>query len=355
MFDSEEVHELRTLNNFANQEYENHQIARSPLLHLDIDCIKQFSLDYMHLVCLGVVKRILSFLTGGPLESRLSARQKGDISAKLLEFNGLMPSEFARQPRSLSELDRWKATEFRQFLLYTGPIVLRGVVSSDIYSHFMVLSIAISIMLDANSEKREAHIDYAQNLLAYFVSKSKDIYGDTFTVYNVHNILHLHEDVRYFKCSLNEISAFPFENHLQKIKKLVKNAKNPIAQVTKRLDGIARTQPRHANQKHSVSHISTRKKDRCFMLENGKISFLQEKRPNGELVFGVIGQQHLSNFYTSPCESKLLHVFFVRDTVVDTRSRMKVLRTVDISRKVVCLPYKDGIVISPLLHGVEHH
>ena len=32
-----------------------------------------------------------------------------------------MPSEFTRQLKCLSEVDRWKAMEFRQFLFYTRP------------------------------------------------------------------------------------------------------------------------------------------------------------------------------------------------------------------------------------------
>ena len=29
-----------------------------------------------------------------------------------------MPSEISHQPRSLTEIERWEATEFRQFVLY---------------------------------------------------------------------------------------------------------------------------------------------------------------------------------------------------------------------------------------------
>ncbi len=76
----------------------------------------------MHLVCLGVVRRMLHYMKGGPKTCIPSFQQRSEISDKLKALNGELPSEFARQPRSLLELDRWKATELRQFLLYTGPV-----------------------------------------------------------------------------------------------------------------------------------------------------------------------------------------------------------------------------------------
>lgn len=125
----------------------NHQKDLSPLIQLGIDCVNQFPLDYMHLVCLGVVKRILMFIMKGPNICRLSQNLIRQISTRLCLHNGQMPSEFNRQPRPLSDLCHWKSTEFRQFILYHGPIVLRGIVDSAFYEHFLLLHVAISILL----------------------------------------------------------------------------------------------------------------------------------------------------------------------------------------------------------------
>ena len=37
-------------------------------------------------------------------------------------------------------------------------------------------------------------MNFAKNLLSYFVAKAKRIYGDSFTVYNIHSLLHLADD-----------------------------------------------------------------------------------------------------------------------------------------------------------------
>lgn len=95
------MHTLRTDEKFQNFEYKDHQLNRSPLLEIVIECIKGFLLDYMHFVCLGVVKRILMFLKQGPGECRLSQQQLNLLSSNLKKLNGNMPREFPRQPRAL--------------------------------------------------------------------------------------------------------------------------------------------------------------------------------------------------------------------------------------------------------------
>ena len=108
----------------------------SPLAKItEANLISTFVIDYMHLVCLRVVRNILNYLKKGPV-GKISALQLREISDRLIMLNGKMPSECARQARSLYELHRWKATQFRQFLLYTGHIDLRRIVSKELFQHF---------------------------------------------------------------------------------------------------------------------------------------------------------------------------------------------------------------------------
>ena len=218
---------------FNNFGYPNHQKDQTPLVEAGISCIKAFALDYMHLVCLGVVRRLIRFLKSGK-KGRISMQQRTHLSNLHGALNGCLPTEFARQPRQVNDVDRWKATEFCFFLLYTGPVVLKRVLSNEQYKHFLSSSIAISILLTDNIDIRSQYINYARKLINYFVSKSPSLYGECFVVYNVHNLLHLVDDVEHHKCSINDICCFPYENHMQRLKKEVRNAKSPIIQVCER-------------------------------------------------------------------------------------------------------------------------
>ena len=76
-----------------------------------------------------------------------------------------MPKEFSIKPRSLNDIHFWKATEFQQFVLYVGPIVLKDAVPNSIYNHFIKLSYSISILLLNDENKRNHYLDYAQKLI----------------------------------------------------------------------------------------------------------------------------------------------------------------------------------------------
>ncbi|KAF0749123.1 Uncharacterized protein FWK35_00016978 [Aphis craccivora] len=54
------------------------------------------------------------------------------ISTEQVNFQPHFLSEFSRLPRSLDVLEYWKATEYCTFLLYTGPILLKGRIKSSL-------------------------------------------------------------------------------------------------------------------------------------------------------------------------------------------------------------------------------
>lgn len=65
-------------------------------------------------------------------------------------------------------------------------------------------------------------ITYAKSLLEYFVDHYKEISGEEYVSYYVHNLIHIVEDVEFLG-PLDKFSAFRFENYLYQLKKTVKN------------------------------------------------------------------------------------------------------------------------------------
>ena len=166
----------------------------------------------------------------GSREVKLSAGQVEEISNRLTGLKPFVPSFFACKPRGMAEIDRWKAIEYRQFLVYTGQIVLSGILRPDLYDHFLCLSIASSTLLCPRLAL--LHRPYAKQLMEYFVEQGKVLYGNEFQVYNVHSMIHLADEVQEYG-SLDACSAFPFENYMQELCSVWKEPYCADSQTTK--------------------------------------------------------------------------------------------------------------------------
>jgi len=134
------------------------------------------SLDYIHILLLGGTKRLLcnrryGWIFGKP-PHKLSAKNVitnlTDITNFLFKLRKYIPCKFSRKTRSIVEYKRYKATEFRLFLLYTGPIVLRQVLPSKVYNNFITLSLASTILISNCHSKYEHFISYAHELINSF-------------------------------------------------------------------------------------------------------------------------------------------------------------------------------------------
>ena len=72
-------------------------------------------------------------------------------------------------------IDRWKATEFRLFLLYTVFFSLIDILPQDLYDHFMQYFVALTILV--SQRLSQEYLGYASDLLRSFVQHHHIIYG----------------------------------------------------------------------------------------------------------------------------------------------------------------------------------
>ena len=122
---TELAHQVREFNSLTDEDH----VAKSPCFVCKIGLVTEFPTDEMHLVYLGVMRRFITFWLQGPIEwkCRLPGQSVCMISDQLLGAQRYMCSEFVRTLCLVSEVDRWKATEFRSLLLYVGPIIFVSV------------------------------------------------------------------------------------------------------------------------------------------------------------------------------------------------------------------------------------
>ena len=220
-----------TDDNFKSKSNPMHHAGTSILESIGVKMVTQFPNDYMDLVLLGTMKKLLTYWVKGPSTSKLDIYTLKQFDNFLLSFNQFICKEFQRKHRSTLELAYWKATEFRLFLLYTGPIFLKFFLCEEIYKHFLALHFAIRILCSKKMYKSLSN--YAHSLLCFFVETGNDIY-EHFVVFNIHNLMHLAKDSLNFG-PLDNFSAFKFENYLQKVKKIPIRTNGKFEQLVNRV------------------------------------------------------------------------------------------------------------------------
>ncbi|XP_041917180.1 uncharacterized protein LOC121681489 [Alosa sapidissima] len=226
---------LRSDEDFALMSDTDHHLHPSPLTGIVL-MVTQFPIDYMHLCCLGVTRKLILFwMKGKNLATRQPSRVITAISSKLIARRPHIPTEFARKPRELAEIDRWKATELRQFMVYSGPVVLKHILPREIFENFLLFSVGVFLLLSPNLSA--PMIDFANRVLTAFVKNFGDLYGEGEIVFTIHQVIHLTDVYRQFG-ALDRVSSFPYENFLGKIKKMLRKPHQPLQQVVKRLSEV---------------------------------------------------------------------------------------------------------------------
>ncbi|XP_067204162.1 uncharacterized protein [Linepithema humile] len=337
----------RTDLSFRLEENPEHHICKTPLITIPtIDMIFHFVLDFMHLCCLGVMKKLLlDYWIQSNSNVKLGVQGRLEISRRLLALQSQIPVEFQRTTRSLVDILKWKATEFRFFLLYSGPVILKGILPKLLYRHFLLFHAACRILCS-----KELALKYnakAKTYLRIFVLTARNFYGSASQILNMHNLIHLADDAKNLSCSLSEITAFPFENAIKKIKQKIRSGKHPLAQLCHRyselwsIDSVKKNPPptitiekfgrilssgdvlvKKLKWKNVV--LSTKEPNNTILLHNDKVVKITDmyipsmKEINDIIIVGRL-MKIKSSMYAYPFSSKKLKQW----EIVDNEERSK--------------------------------
>ncbi|XP_067204066.1 uncharacterized protein [Linepithema humile] len=243
-------HVKRTDENYNfRTDTDHHKDMKSPLEDLNIRMVTRVPFEYMHSICLGIMKKCIEAWVLGKFGCKNGKLRAADIEAIdvcLKELDNTCPGNFTRRPRALSEFQQYKATEFRHLLLYAGSVVLYGILDDNYYLHFMLLHVAMRLL--TMPTRSDNDLKLAEDCLKLFVDKAVNLYGSLFMSYNTHCLLHIVDDVRELG-PLDDYSAFPYENNMLFFQKYVRNQHRPLQQFALRL------------MERNVQHVSTKRSD----------------------------------------------------------------------------------------------
>jgi len=235
----DDIAEERTNESFLNRCNEEHHVGISPLLQISgIGLVSDVPLAYMHLCCLGIMKKILHCVVRGskvpnvcgPI--RLSKDQILLVNKRMKIISKWLCSDFARVPCNLNEYHTFKATELRQIMLYTGPFLFKHIMSLPAYNNFIIFNIVMRIL--SCTKTVYSQNEYAQSLAIYFVKTFGHVFGRGNVSYNVHSFIHLPKDAKKYGV-VDNFSSFRYENYLQHIKKILQPGPSPLVQLYNRI------------------------------------------------------------------------------------------------------------------------
>ena len=197
-------------------------------LIFDIPC------EYMHLVCLGVGRRMLELtFKVGETRERITKR-KLSLPTTFNEMIKLIqvPREWSRRCRNL-DLSVMKAAELRNVILFFFPIVLECIPDNypkekKVWLHlvFMIRACVIS-----NDEFRNVDEDHVKSACTKFYQLYEQVYGQKNCTYSIHVVGSHLPQIRGNR-PLTFKSAFKFESFYSEMKNLFQpGTVSPLKQI----------------------------------------------------------------------------------------------------------------------------
>ena len=164
----------------------------SPMMDFQIyfNMVWSFPLEYMHGVLIGPFEQLWNTWLKKDIISALDIR---NINQHLALTKPI--AEIHRLPRNLCKKSKWKASEWKSWLLFFSFSCLKNYLSANYLEYFTLLVNTIFILLKTKiteDELRRCDCDMIQ-----FVGEFEILYGEEAMTFNVHCLLHIVQSVRY--------------------------------------------------------------------------------------------------------------------------------------------------------------
>lgn len=270
------------------------------------------------------------------------------INERLLNIKP--PQKIYRSPRSLNDRRKWKAAEWRSWLLFYSFPCLEGIFKSELLESFLLFIRSIHILLQptiSENNLKACEIDLIQ-----FVGECQVYYGKAAITFNIHSALHVCHSVLQVG-PLWATSAFPYESNIYVLKNEVSSPKSVDEQMATRY--LKRMAYEHYIAKVGVSEkcsefcveiVSTRKHYTSNVLKTLNGALFAGSKPKIENTYKYMSLILSSKDYSVFKNSTQVHVYercIFRGTILHTAKYSEAIQTND---SVVKLD--DGTIVKIL-------
>lgn len=167
-------------------------------------------------------------------------------------------------------------------------------------------------------------------------AQKPDYYGKYFTVLNVHNIIHLTDDIDFHQNSLNELSAFCFESYLSTVTNSFRSPTNLVAQYCRRsfekenfvevpnfippeLEILKRNIKKEiVRLKCKIFTFSKEHPDRTILLQNNDIAQIVSLKEQSNSSFIECRKFNRRSAFSQPCDSADLFIWEVSNSPAES-------------------------------------
>ena len=186
--------------------------------------------EYMHSQMLGTVKLMLDNWLGKRTDKSRALKDSSIalLNSRLAKLK--FPSNLLRRVPEVNDPKKFKAVDFENMLFY-GVVCFEGVLPSDEFENFKLLSLIISTLTSRSISLQQ--ISQCDEWIATFIESYRKTYTTEMFKSNIHILFHLPGIARRFGPLITN-SAYIVENTMGELVRKVKTATKVSEQVLKK-------------------------------------------------------------------------------------------------------------------------